>query len=272
MKKITFLLVALACSASFVSAQTVIKGSDTILPLNEKWCALYAKQGGTAPVPRGGGSATGFVALEENSAKIAAASRRITEAEKAAIRNKRGAEPVEIPIALDAVAIYVHPANAVKSLSLAQLKGIFSGQIRDWKEVGGSGGTIHLYGRDINSGTRAFVTEEILKESKFPASVKESSTNVQLLTALSGDPDGIAYGSLEFSKFKVRAIPISEKEGGPAVGPSPATIRNKSYPLNRTLFYYTVGEPSGDVKKFIEFVHSAAGQAAAESVGFVRLK
>src|SRR6185436_14448414 len=131
-----------------------IKGSDTMVILGQRLAEAYmAKHAGTIVQINGGGSGTGIAALINGTVDLAQASRPMKDEEKAQAKQSRGADIVEQAVALDALAVFVNEANPVKTLSIAQLKDIFQGKTKNWREVGGPSAPVVLYGRESSSGT-----------------------------------------------------------------------------------------------------------------------
>ncbi|HJL20193.1 MAG TPA: phosphate ABC transporter substrate-binding protein, partial [Sandaracinaceae bacterium LLY-WYZ-13_1] len=164
-----------ACSGSFGDARQrlSIRGSDTMVILAQRWAEAYmATHPETTVQVTGGGSGTGLAALINGTTDIANASRPIHDRERRYLRRNRGAEAHETPVALDAVAVYVHGDNPIESLTIEQLAGVFRGQIEDWSELGEEPGPIVLYSRENNSGTYAYFKEHVLDGLDFDASAQ----------------------------------------------------------------------------------------------------
>src|SRR5215213_9427861 len=155
MKKIGILLASAAMLAVTANAGNItVKGSDTLVILAQKWAEVYmSKNPGTKIQVTGGGSGVGFAALQNKTTDLANASRKIKAAEISACVKAFGKRPTEYKVALDGLSIYVNEANSIKELSLEQLEGIFTGRIRNWKDVGGNDGPIVIYSRENSSGT-----------------------------------------------------------------------------------------------------------------------
>jgi len=181
MKKVLVVLVIASLAVitgiaglSPVAAQNrsiTIKGSDTLVILGQRWAEMYMKKKpGSSIQVTGGGSGVGIAALINGTTDIAESSRPMKAAEKDQVQQKRGQAAYELPVALDGLAVYVHEKNPVKELSLEQLKKIYTGAVKNWKEVGGQDSRILLYGRENSSGTYAYFKEHVLEEADyFPA-------------------------------------------------------------------------------------------------------
>src|SRR5271166_750207 len=252
-------------------SQTIkIKGSDTLQPLAERWAQVYAKKKpATHLVVSGGGSSVGIAALLRGETDVAEASRPISDAEKEQFK-KEGKTLLDLVVASDAVEIIVNSSNPISVLSMQQVKGIFTGTITNWKEVGGPDAQINTYGRDSASGTHAFMQEHTMRGDKYVSSIKEFSTNAPMVAAVIRDPGGIAYSGLASAKF-AKHLRIQNEPGSPAIEPSAQNVAAGKYPLSRQLHWYLAARPAGDLKDLCEWVISADGQAIVETIGFLPL-
>ena len=196
-----------------------------------------------------------------------------------------GLDPFETHILDDALAMAVHPDNKVAQLTLEQVAKIFAGQITDWSEVGGSGGAITIYTRNEESGSFAYMEEDVIqkvlgKEVKYSSDINKQANAPAGLTAVSGDPSGIFYAGLgnlaDIPQGKVKVVPVSLDASSKGVVPSEATVKDKTYPISRGLFYYTNGDPAKStnaaLKAFVAYALSDEGQKLGEEIGFVGIK
>jgi phosphate transport system substrate-binding protein len=150
-----------------------IKGSDTMVILTQRLSEEYMKtHAGERVQVNGGGSGTGIAALINGTVDLAQASRPMKDEEKASAEKSRGAQIVETPVALDSLAVFVHEGNAVKELTIEQLAAIYTGKLRNWKDVGGKDAPIILYGRENSSGTYDYFKEHVLNKADFANSVQ----------------------------------------------------------------------------------------------------
>jgi phosphate transport system substrate-binding protein len=245
-----------------------VKGSDTMVILAQRWAETYMNENpGLMIQVTGGGSGVGIAALINGGTDICDASRPMKDAEKEQARSRHGKEVKETPVALDGVAIYVHQSSTIQSLSQAQLKGIYTGQITNWRDVGGKDGKIVPYSRENNSGTYVFFKEHVLGNADFAREVQTLPGTAAVVNAVSKDPVSIGYGGIAYASG-IRAIPVRKDEKSEPVTPSLATVQSGQYPLSRNLFFYTIGEPAGDVKAFIDWVLGQEGQKVCEAVGY----
>ncbi|ARU88607.1 substrate-binding domain-containing protein [Pseudomonas sp. M30-35] len=218
------------------------------------------------------GSSTGFVGLQDDSADIAAASRPIKDAEVASLSRigdmkSRDAEQV---IAIDGLAIILHPSNPITSLSTDQLAQVFSGEISNWAQLGGQSGEIHLYARDDNSGTYDTFKELVLSANgkSLAATAQRFESNDKLSDTVSSDPQGIGFTGLP-SIRQAKALAIASGDSQPML-PTRTAIATEDYPLSRRLFLYNPPAQSKPwVKALVNFAHSPRGQAIVAQNGFI---
>lgn len=248
-----------------------VKGSDTMVILNQRLAERFmAENPGKTVQVTGGGSGTGIAALINGTTDIAQASRSMKDSEKAQVQQRRGAPAVETPVALDGLAIFVHKDNPLQSISLAQLRSIYTGSTTNWKELGGADAPIVLYGRENNSGTYAYFKEHVLEDDDFAAETQTLPGTAAVVNAVSRDPRAIGYGGIAFATG-IRQVPVKKDDASPAVDASMENVSNGSYPISRSLFLYTAGEPTGTVKQYIDFALSPEGQKIAGEVGYYPL-
>ena len=254
------------------SNTVTIKGSDTMVILGQRWAETYmhSNTGVTVQVT-GGGSGTGIAALINGGTDICESSRPMKDKERDQVRKRHGQDVKETPVALDGVAVYVHQDNPVPSLTLAQLKAIYTREVRNWKEVGGADAPIVAYGRENNSGTYMYFKEHVLDKEDFAADIQTLPGTAAVVNAVGKDANSIGYGGIAYGSG-IRAVPVSKGEGAKAVAPSLETVMDGSYPVSRELYFYTVGEPTGAVKAFIDWSLSDEGQAVCEKVGYYPLR
>jgi phosphate transport system substrate-binding protein len=215
----------------------------------------------------GGGSGTGIAALINGTTDICQASRPMKEDEKRKLRDRYQTMGTEIPVAKDGLSIYVQESNSLKELTIAQLKQIYTGQVTNWKALGGNDAPIILYGRENNSGTYVYFKDNVLLGADYSARVQTLPGTAAVVNAVGRDPNGIGYGGAAYGKG-VREIAVKKDANSPAVAPSAATVRDGSYPITRYLYFYTRTRPSGPVKQFIDWVLSNEGRQLATQVGY----
>lgn len=240
--------------------------------LGQRFAEEYMKANpGTVIQVNGGGSGTGIAALVNGTVDLAQSSRPMKDAEKADVKNKRGSEVVETPVALDALAVFVHQKNPVNQLSIDQLARIFTGQVKNWSEVGGPKATIVLYGRENSSGTYDYFREHVLNKQDFASAVQTLQGTAAVINAVGRDRNGIGYGGIAYAK-EVKPLAIKKDASTPAVAPSEATVMDNSYPISRKLFFYSLQNAPERVTRFIDWTLSPTAQELVTKVGYFPLR
>jgi phosphate transport system substrate-binding protein len=249
-----------------------VKGSDTMVILGQRWSETYMKEhAGITIQVTGGGSGTGVAALINGTTDICESSRPMEAKEKDDLKAKqKGSVAIETKVALDALAVYVNEKNAIKEIAIPDLAKIYKGEIKNWKEVGGKDAAIVLYGRENNSGTYAYFKEHVLSKKDFAATVQTLAGTSAVVNAIKGDENGVGYGGIAYLEG-IRALSVKKDAGSPAIAPSLATAQDGTYPISRFLYFYTAGEPTGNIKKFVDWVVSDAGQKIIADVGYYPL-
>lgn len=250
-----------------------IKGSDTMVNLNQAWIERFMEYNPDSFVAvTGGGSGTGIAALLNQTCNIAACSRKI-ETEEMDLAKSKGINPREFVVALDGIVVVVHPSNPIEKLTIAQISDIFTGKITNWKEVSGKDEEIVVLSREINSGTYIYFKEHVLGEGK------EYTENALLLPSsqsvadeVAQNPKAIGYYGMGYISPHQKPIAVSNDKNGPFVTPTIENVMNGSYYISRPLLMYTNGEPIGVVKRFLDFILSEEGQAIVKDIDFVPVK
>lgn len=273
--KLKFLALALAAltpaSAAYAGSLT-IKGSDTMVVLGQRWAEDFMKKHGDTSVQvTGGGSGTGISALINGTTDVCQASRAMKPAEQDKVREKYGANSVEIPVAKDGLAVYVNATNSLTEITMAQLKGIFTGKIQNWKELGGPDKRIIIYSRENSSGTYVFFKEHVLEGADYAARAQTMPGTASVVNAVSKEKFAIGYGGAAYAKG-IKVLKVKKDANSPAVMPGKDTVVNGSYALSRPLFFYVRTKPAGDIKSFIDWVLSPEGQNIATQVGYYPIK
>jgi len=239
--------------------------------LGQRWAEVYMKKNpGSRIQVTGGGSGTGIAALINGTTDICEASRPMKDKEKDDVKAKRGAEVKEIAVAVDGLAIYLNAANPIKELTLEQLKGIYMGKITDWKDVGGKAGKIIAYGRENNSGTYAYFKEHVLANGDFHPTIQTLPGTSAVTNAVAKDPKAIGYGGIAYAKGIHHAM-VKKDDSTAAVEPSMDNVLSGKYPISRYLYWYTAGEPAGEMKKLVDWVLGPEGQKLVQEVGYYPL-
>lgn len=264
-------LIALAitsCGGGSRARAVTLKGSDTMVILGQQWAEQYmAGHPGAIIQVTGGGSGTGIAALINGTTEIAQSSRSMKDTEKQQIEEKSGRKVEAHSVALDGVTIFVHESNAVVGLTMQEIKGIYTGTITNWMQVGGPNQTIVVYGRESSSGTYVFFKEHILEGADFAPMVQTLPGTAAVADAIGNDPAGIGYGGYAYG-VGIKHLAVSQAVGMPGIQPSESTVRDGSYPLARPLFWYTLSKPSEGASAFLAWVLSDAGQKVVKDVGY----
>ncbi|MDP3142988.1 MAG: phosphate ABC transporter substrate-binding protein [Candidatus Omnitrophota bacterium] len=275
------LIMLMLASPVFAASQKnslQIKGSDTMVNLVQSWAEEFNKEHPGANISvTGGGSGTGIAAMINGSCDIAASSRSMKDREiKQAEANK--IEPVEHVVALDGIVVVAHPGNPIKNLTLDQLRDIFMGKIKNWKEVGGQNKEIVILSREVNSGTHVFFKEHVLRRGnekgpeEFAPEALLMSSSQAIADEVAQNPNAIGYYGMGYISSKQKVIAVAKVAGAPYIEPSIETVVSKQYPISRPLFMYTKGQPEGTVKEFIDFAFSKKGQEIVRATDFVPVK
>jgi phosphate transport system substrate-binding protein len=266
-------VIAVATALTIGAAEAIsVKGSDTLLPLGQRWSEDYMNANpGTVIQVTGGGSGVGIAALINGTTDICEASRPIKPGEIDKLKERFNSAGVEIPVARDGLSVYLNEDNPVKELSLAQLKDIYTGKVTNWKDVGGTDAKIILYGRDNSSGTYGFFKDNVLKGKDFAAQTQTLPGTAAIVNAVAKDKQGIGYGGAAYAKgVKYALVKADEKSQG--YEPTLENVKSGKYPLSRYLFWYLRNKPTGEIKKLVDFVLSDAGQKIVSEVGYFPVK
>jgi len=270
---------SLAQSAEVAGTQRAIqnKGSDTLVNLALAWAEQYRTiKPDVSIAVTGGGSGTGIAALINGTVDIANASRRMKDEEIAAAQ-ENGIEPVEFVVAVDALAVIVHPDNPVSDLTIDQLSGIFTGRITNWQEVGGHNAAIILLSRETNSGTHVYFLEQVIRKGEkdnkeiFAPQTLLMPSSVGITSELRRNPNAIGYDGLGYVTEHEKMIKVASHSGAPYILPSVESGADGSYPIARNLYMYTAGPPTGAIADYLDWIKGAEGQAIVAELGFVPL-
>ena len=267
------ILTAIIVVAILLGAQAQkIKGSDTMLPLSQKEAEAFMKKNPSKTVTvTGGGSGVGVSALLEGTTDLAQLSRKIKFDERKKLQ-EGGKKVKEVIAAYDALAVIVHPSNKVTNLTREQLEGIFTGKIKNWKEVGGADMAIVPYARETSSGTYEFFKESVLKMKNYMPGIMSMPATGAIVQSISQTKGAIGYIGLAYLNKDVKAIHVSYDQGKTFVAPTVANAKNETYPIVRPLYYYYDTKIESKVKAFIDFVLSAEGQKIVSDIGFITVK
>lgn len=263
-----------ATMVGFFSPSTVItvKGSDTMVQLCQRWAEKYMKQNSHVRIQvTGGGSGTGISALINGTTDICASSRPMKDAEKVKLRSRYGTTGIEVRTAKDGLSLYLNESNPVKELSFDEIKGIYTGSITNWKQVGGNDKDIILYGRENNSGTYVFFKDNVLGGADFANNTQTLPGTAAVVNAVKKDPNGIGYGGAGYAKG-IKECAVRKTNSSKAYLPTPANVASGAYPVTRFLYFYLREKPSGDMKEFLKWVVGDEGQKIVTNEGFFPIK
>ncbi|MDD1622075.1 MAG: phosphate ABC transporter substrate-binding protein PstS family protein [Methylococcaceae bacterium] len=274
--------------ASGVSGNISSVGSDTLANLMTLWAEEFGKIYPNVNIQiQAAGSSTAPPALTEGTANLGPMSRKMKDNEIEDFESKYGYKPTAIPVAIDALAVFVNKDNPVKGLSLSQVDAIMSStrkcghatDITTWGQAGLTGGwaskPIQLYGRNSVSGTYGFFKDEALCKGDFKSNVNEQPGSASVVQAVTTSANGIGYSGIGYSTSGVKAIALSQKEGAPFVEASPENATSGAYPLSRFLYIYVNKKPNEPLapleKEFIKMVLSKTGQQVVIKDGYIPL-
>jgi len=173
---------------------------------------------------------------------------------------------VEIACAKDGVTIFLNEANKVNELTLKQLSDIYTGKIRNWKELGGNDAEIRLYGRENSSGTYVYFHDEVVKDD-YASTVQSLPGTAAVVNAVKKDVNGIGYGGAAYA-IGVKLAMVKKDAAAKGYVPSPEAIAKNEYPITRYLYMYLRNRPSGEIKKYVDWILGPEGQSIVTEVGY----
>jgi phosphate transport system substrate-binding protein len=270
MKSKRLLLIAASLSifvAGTASAGSIrMDGSTTVLPIAQKVVEAYMKEYPDVSINiSGGGSGNGIKALIDGTTDIANSSRFLKD-EEVKLAFEKGVYPVPFAIAYDCIVPVVHPDNPVTDISMAQLKSIYMGEIKNWKEVGGVDKEIVVVSRDTSSGTYEVWEEKVMKKERVYAGALLQASSGAVAQAVSKNKLAIGYLGIGYVDKSVKALTINKVPG------NEETTLSGKFPVSRALFMFTRGWPTGDTLHFINYVlNPQKGQKFVREAGFVPL-
>jgi len=252
-----------ACGWAHAEETIVMDGSTTVGPIAKAFAEYYMKQNPDVKITVSeSGSGNGAKAIINGTCQIANMSRAMKDNEVAAAKEK-GVNAVHHVVAMDGLAVVVHPSNPVKGLTVDQVRDIYMGKITNWKDVGGADKKIVVIGRDTNSGTYETFESMVMKKEKVTEAAEVAGSNGQIKQRIAKTPTAISYLGAGFVDKDVKALLIND------IAATPETILNKTYPIARPLYMVTNGEPTGHVKSMVELCFTEAGRKIIEDIGFV---
>ncbi len=273
---------------SGVSGKLTSVGSDTLANLMTLWAEEYKKLYPSVSIQiQAAGSSTAPPALTESTSNFGPMSRKMKSTELVAFEKKHGYKPVAIPVAIDAIAVYVHKDNPIKSMTLPQVDAVFSStrkcghsaNINTWGQLGLTGfwtkKGVQVYGRNSVSGTYGYFKKVALCKGDYKKTVNEQPGSAAVVQSVSVSLDGIGYSGIGYRTASVRTVPIAKKTGGIAYNASPENALSGQYPISRFLYIYVNKKPNSELppleKQFMKMVLSKVGQEVVVKDGYVPL-
>jgi phosphate transport system substrate-binding protein len=280
----TFALIAVAllsgCGKRNTGKETIQNvGSDTMVNLAQAWAEVYADVApGISVEVSGGGSGTGIAALINGTAEIANCSRAMKPAEKERALQNTKKTPIKLIVGFDALAVYVHKDNPLAEITLAKLAEIYGegGETENWSQLGidppGGNDEIICISRQSNSGTYVYFREAVLGNKRdFKLGSRDMHGSKDVVELVSKTPGAIGYSGMGYATNEVKMLRISKVEGEASYAPTIENTLTKNYPIARPLFMYSLGEPVGKIKAYLDWCLSKAGQKIVEDSGYVSL-
>lgn len=239
-----------------------IDGSTTVGPIAKAFAQEFRAKGVQVTVSESG-SGNGAKSLINGTCDIATMSRAMKDKEVASAKS-RGVKPVEYVVALDGLAMVVHPSNRLNALKRDQIRGIYMGRYTNWSQIGGPNAPIVFIQRESNSGTQDSFKELVMgKENPISKRAETQASNGAIKSRVASTPNAIGFIGLGFVDNSVKALLVD------GVEPTAQTVKNNTYPLHRPLFMYTNGLATGVVKQFIDFSAYPEGKKIINELGFV---
>jgi phosphate transport system substrate-binding protein len=232
-----------------------LAGSTSVMPFSEKLAEFFmVEHPGLSVDVQGGGSSAGIQAVMNRTADIGMSSRDLKGTEKGL---------TEIPICHDGIAIIVNPRNTIREITMEQVRSIYSGRIRNWKELGWIDRRIDAVTREEGSGTRGAFEELVMGKGEIDSGIMVQDSNGSVKEVVATDPYAIGYISLGMVDSKVKGLIVDNIE------PSVKNIKDKKYGIVRPFLYLTPGEAQGSASTFIAFVLSKQGQEILRKEGLI---
>ena len=256
------------------------KGSDTLVNVAQAWAEAYREVNPDIAVAvTGGGSGTGIAAMINGTVDIANASRAMKEKEIKLAKSK-GQNPIEHIVGFDALAVFLNEKNPLNEISIEQLAEIYGedGKTENWSDIGievpgCKNQEMVLVSRQNNSGTYAYFRQAVLgKKRDYKLGTRDMHGSKDVVDLVEKTPCAIGYSGLAYATSHIKMACIKSKDGEPCVVPTVETASDRSYPIARPLFMYTNGEPEGDIKKYLDWILSDAGQCIILKKGYAPMR
>lgn len=274
--------------ASGVSGNLSSVGSDTLANLMTLWAEEFQRTYPNVKVQiQAAGSSTAPPALTEATSNMGPMSRKMKDKEIEAFETRYGYKPTAVPVAIDALAVYVHKDNPIAGMTIADVDAIFSSTLKcgganainTWGQAGLDGGwerrDIQLFGRNSVSGTYGYFKKRGLCKGDFRNSVNEQPGSASVVQSVSTSINGIGYSGIGYKTSSVRAVPLAKKVGGEFIAATPVNAVTGDYPLSRFLYVYVNKAPNKPLapleKEFFKLVLSRQGQEVVVKDGYIPL-
>ena len=273
--------------SSGVSGNLSSVGSDTLANLMTLWAEEFKREYPNVNIQiQAAGSSTAPPALTEATSNIGPMSRKMKDKEVAAFEKKYGYKPTAIPVAIDALAVYVHKDNPIKGMTIADVDSVFSSthkcggkDITKWGDLGLTGSwanrSIQLYGRNSVSGTYGYFKKHALCKGDYKNTVNEQPGSASVVQSVSSSLNGIGYSGIGYKTSGVKAVALTKKAGKPFIAATTENALKGSYPLSRFLYIYVNKHPNKELppleREFIKMVLSKTGQQVVIKDGYIPL-
>ena len=274
--------------ASGVSGNLSSVGSDTLANLMTLWAEDFKRTYPNVNIQiQAAGSSTAPPALTEGTSNFGPMSRKMKDKELAAFEKKFGYKPTAVPVAIDALAVFVNKDNPIKGLTMAQVDAVFSTTLKcgsdkaisSWGDAGltghWAGRDVQLYGRNSVSGTYGYFKKKALCKGDYKNNVNEQPGSASVVQSVSASLNGIGYSGIGYKTSSVRTVPLAKKAGQPFVEANPDNAVNGSYPLSRFLYVYVNKQPNKPLapieREFLKLVLSQQGQEVVVKDGYIPL-
>ena len=271
-------LTVFGCSGGKSGSDSTIQvgGSDTMVNVAQKWAEVYTAENPDISVQvSGGGSGVGIAGLMDGELDMANASRAIKEEEQGLGKKNLSKEALEHVVGRDALAVYVHKDNPLTKISLSQLAAIYGedGEITKWSQLGitveGDDEIIRV-SRQNSSGTYVYFRETVLgKTGNYKQGAINQSGSKDVVDLVSTTPSAIGYSGMGYATDQVKMLSVSKTNDDDPVEPTSENAASGDYPIARPLLIYTIGQPSGALKIYLDWILSQQGQQIVSDLGYV---
>jgi phosphate transport system substrate-binding protein len=257
-----------------------VEGSDTMVNIAQAWAERYHQKHPDVSVQvLGGGSGVGIASLISGNCDLANTSRKMTEKELGEVRARHRQTAVEHIVGFDALGVYVHPRNPLDSITIEELAEIYGeeGELTRWSQLGVPEGVFNdeivRIGRQNSSGTYEYFRNVILgKKRDFKLGSVDANGSKDVVALVSRYPSAIGYSGMGYQTAEVKMLKIAKRRGSPAIAPTAANALQGTYPITRPLQIYTIGEPAGAARRYLDWIKSPEGQEVVTALGYVPLR